>query len=212
MAPLVPPWASGHGEAENYLFPGEQVALIVRPHPVVLARHVVAPLITIAVFAAFPNSLTLTILVVFLARFSWDFGLWWVDRYILTTERILSLSGIITKSVISMPLGKITDLAYSRTLAGRLLGYGSINLESAGQRGLEKIEFLPDPDHFYRGILSLALTPRTRRRFPTQDIGKSIEDDDGSPDLRDTPESHVVVETGLGPRTEEVPAVRKSDD
>jgi len=149
-------------EAHSYLFHGEEVVLVVRPHPVVLARRMLLPLVSVALFAAVPTGVTAVILLILLTRFGWDIGLWWVDRYVLTTDRVLSMAGVITKKVVSLPLVKITDLTYKRSILGRLLGYGSLDLESAGQQDFGRIDFLPDPDHFYRAIMSLALGPRPK--------------------------------------------------
>jgi hypothetical protein len=147
-------------ESRTYLFTGEEIALTVRPHPIVLAKPAIAPLAAIALFAGFPNEATSIILLLILIRFTWDVALWWVDRYVLTTDRILSMAGIFNKKVVSMPLAKITDLTYERPILGRVFGYGTLDLESAGQQGLERIDFLPDPDHFYRSVMSLALGER----------------------------------------------------
>jgi hypothetical protein len=52
-----------------------------------------------------------------------------------------------------MPLTKITDLAVDRSLMGRMLGYGTIVLESAGQdQALSKLEFVPEPESMYLDI------------------------------------------------------------
>lgn len=161
-------------EARSYLFDGEEVSLIVRPHPVVLAKHLLPPLAGVALLAAYTNRVTLAIFLVVLVRFGWDVGLWWVDRYVLTTARILSLSGLITKTIVSMPLQRITDLRYSRSIPGRILGYGTLELETAGENGLDRISFLPDPDYFYRAIMSLSLGPRPHGR-PPENPGKPPE-------------------------------------
>ena len=148
------------GETRGYLFIGEEVALVVRPHPVVLWKPILWPLGAVALFSAFTNQFFFCLLIVALIKFSWSAGLWWVDRFALTTDRILSTSGIFSKKVVSMPLSKITDLTYERSLIGRILGYGSLDLESAGQEGLDRIDYLPDPDYFYRAVMSLALSPK----------------------------------------------------
>src|SRR5687768_3825452 len=96
-------------EARGYLFAGEEVALVIRPHPIVLAKSMLAPLAAIALLSAFFNQFTAIIFLIVLARFSWDVGMWWMDRYVLTTQRVLSLSGIITKKIVTLPLAKITD-------------------------------------------------------------------------------------------------------
>jgi hypothetical protein len=60
-----------------------------------------------------------------------------------------------------MPLIKVTDMSYSRPPAGRLLGYGEIVIESAGQdQALRRIRHLPDPDVLYLEICELLFGPR----------------------------------------------------
>ncbi len=140
-----------------YLFIGEKIVLIVRPHPIVLARDLILPFLGIVIAVAFPNWITLAILLVLLLRFLWEVLFWWHDRYVLTNDRMISLSGVFNKKAASMPLAKITDATYERSWLGRIFGYGLLNLESAGQVGFDKIDFLPDPDNFYRAVMSLAL-------------------------------------------------------
>lgn len=191
--------------ASGYLFAGEEVALVVRPHAIVLLKPGLAPMAAFALLTALPNRFTLAALVVVFARFVWDVGTWWEDRYILTTDRILSIDGILTKKVASLPLAKITDLTYSRSLIGRLLGYGTLDLESAGQRDFGKINFLPDPDYFYRAVMSLALGPRPE--------GEPPEDPGQAPTETLTIDEARAVNPDRDPtNTDEIPIIRKSDD
>lgn len=155
-------------EAENYLFDGEEIALETRHHAVILLKPALFPLGGLVLFSAQPNRVTFLILLACAARFAWAYALWYKDRFVLTGNRILSTSGFITTSVVSMPLSKITDLTYSRSLGGVVLGYGKLHLESAGQMQLESIDYLPDPDHFYRCVMALALGP------PTDDVGGEV--------------------------------------
>ena len=205
---------------KGYLFAGEEVALVVRPHPIVLLKPSMAPLAAVALFGAVGNRFTLAILLLVLARFGWDAGQWWVDRYTLTTERIISTSGILSKRVISMPLAKITDLTYERSLAGRLMGYGSLGLESAGQVGLERIEHLPEPDHFYRAVMSLALGPRPTARAAAHEEAEAAASPVPDPppipvppmlDLRGTPSGAGTNPDG-DPDTAQIPIIRTSED
>jgi hypothetical protein len=56
---------------------------------------------------------------------------------------------------------KVTDMSYSRPPVGRVLGYGEIVLESAGQdQALRRITFLPNPDDLYLEICELLFGPR----------------------------------------------------
>ena len=61
-----------------------------------------------------------------------------------------------TRRVRAVPLSKITHTDYRRTLSGRLLGYGTISLDSAGSHdGLRELTSIPRPDEVYRLIMSL---------------------------------------------------------
>jgi hypothetical protein len=181
-------------EVRSYLFRGEEVALVIRPHPVVLWKSVLAPFAAVALISAFPGTFTAVVLAIVMTRFAWDVAMWWMDRYVLTTERILSLSGIITKKVVTLPLGKITDLTYERSLLGRLLGYGSLGFESAGQQDFGRIDFVPDSDHFYRAVMALALGPSDPGGSDRHGQNSAV-----NPDKEPT-------------NTDEIPAIRRSDD
>jgi uncharacterized membrane protein YdbT with pleckstrin-like domain len=81
---------------------------------------------------------------------------WWVERIVVTDKRFLMTTGVFTTRVLMMPIGKVTDLTYKRTLSGRMLGYGTMIVESAGQiQALNKIEFLPQPVQVYDAISEL---------------------------------------------------------
>ena len=73
----------------------------------------------------------------------------WFDRHlVLTNKRIMVINGLVSKSVSSMPLPKLTDMVYHRSSMGRVLGYGLFDVESAGQdQALKIMNFVPDPDN-----------------------------------------------------------------
>lgn len=101
---------------------------------------------------------------------------WWVERIVVTDKRFMLTHGIITTNVAMMPITKVTDLTYRRPLLGRILGYGTMVVESAGQiQALNQITYLPRPEEVYDAISELvfgekgqnrspALTPPRRRR------------------------------------------------
>jgi PH (Pleckstrin Homology) domain-containing protein len=72
----------------------------------------------------------------------------------------LLIEGILTRKVAIMPLNKVTDLTYERSLAGRMLGYGVFVVESAGQhQAFSRIEYLPTPDSLYHDVSTLLFGP-----------------------------------------------------
>ncbi len=89
-------------------------------------------------------------------RFAYLVLSWWVERIVVTDKRVMMTTGIITTKVLMMPIGKVTDLTYKRTLGGRLLGYGTMVVESAGQiQALNKIDYLPKAEQVYDAISEL---------------------------------------------------------
>jgi len=81
---------------------------------------------------------------------------WWVERLVVTDKRFVLTSGVITTKVAMMPISKVTDLTYERSAWGRMFGYGTVVVESAGQiQALNRIEFLPSPEDFYDTISEL---------------------------------------------------------
>jgi uncharacterized membrane protein YdbT with pleckstrin-like domain len=87
---------------------------------------------------------------------AWKTGGWWITRYVITDERVMLIEGLISRRVRAVPLSKVTHTDYRRTLSGRLLGYGTISLDSAGTHdGLRELTSIPKPDQVYRLVMSL---------------------------------------------------------
>ena len=98
---------------------------------------------------------------------------WRVRHLLITRRRVLLTSGVIIRRVAMMPLRRITDLTYQETLFGQVFGYGTFRFESAGQdQGLDVIDFVPQPDVFYRRLSQLM--------FGTDASTNPVDDEDGT--------------------------------
>ena len=110
------------------------------------------------------DNLTFYLALVAVVRFTVIVLLWWTERIVVTDKRMMLSSGIITHRLGMMPLSKVTDLTFERTVAGRMLGYGTVIVESAGQnQAFEKIKYVPRPEEVYEAISErIFATGRTR--------------------------------------------------
>jgi uncharacterized membrane protein YdbT with pleckstrin-like domain len=89
---------------------------------------------------------------------------WWVERLVVTDKRFVLTSGVFTTKVAMMPISKVTDLTYERTAWGRLFGYGTVIVESAGQiQALNRIDYLPRPEEFYDTISELVFGDKQKQ-------------------------------------------------
>ena len=118
----------------------------------------------------------------FVLRLGWKLWAWRVDRIVVTDRRIFEVSGILTRNVASMPLENMTDITYRRSVLGRLLGYGELIVETAGQQqALNRISHLPKPDDFYRAITFLVTGGLTRPSDPEAVREINEDEDDTGP-------------------------------
>jgi uncharacterized membrane protein YdbT with pleckstrin-like domain len=150
---------------ERYLLPQEEQTVTIRRHPAMLLRYVaesLAGLILAGVLTAVVDQSTVLTVVwlawlVVLSRLTFKVFEWSDEFFAVTGVRVMLVHGLVTRRVDMMPLKKITDLTVDRSIMGRMLGYGTIVLESAGQdQALSKVEYCPEPEAIYLEISSVA--------------------------------------------------------
>ncbi len=73
---------------------------------------------------------------------------WWFTSYVLTTERLITRSGVIARSGIEIPLENINNVLFSQNVIERILKAGDLLIESAGESGQSPFENIPRPDEF----------------------------------------------------------------
>ena len=83
----------------------------------------------------------------------WYFLVWRIERYIVTTRRVIEAGGVINKYTHDTSLQAITDMNVGHPWLGRIVGYGEIDLLTAAEAGTAKIRFLPDADGFKKALL-----------------------------------------------------------
>jgi membrane protein YdbS with pleckstrin-like domain len=145
---------------DKYLLPKEVRVATVRRHPAVLllpsAQAVGGLLAAAALSATILRGHGLLEGVVWVGWgilmlwLIWDVANWAVDYFVITSDRILLMSGLFTRSVNMMPLSKVTEMSFHRTFVGRLLGYGDFVVEAAGKDAvLRNIDHIPYPEQLY---------------------------------------------------------------
>ncbi len=77
-----------------------------------------------------------------------DFFQWWNRKYIITDFRVIQISGIINKDVIDSALEKINDVKLTQSFFGRIFNFGTIEILTASEIGINKIRTLGSPIRF----------------------------------------------------------------
>lgn len=73
---------------------------------------------------------------------------WWFTRFVLTNERLILRKGVIARSGVEIPLEVINDVIFSQSVFERLLGFGDLIIESAGELGQSRFSDIPRPEEF----------------------------------------------------------------
>ncbi len=171
---LIAPGGTPPAEVNKYLLPHEQQVITVRRHPAVLMGPVLLALggligAVVLSDTILKDQTSLVYLVwigwgILLVRLAWKTLDWSVDYFVVTSQRMILTSGVLTRKVAMMPLVKVTDMSFQRSFWGRLFGYGEFILESAGQdQALRTVDHIPYPEQLYLEVCNLI--------FPSKDDG-----------------------------------------
>ncbi|MCP2345902.1 PH domain-containing protein [Nonomuraea roseoviolacea] len=68
---------------------------------------------------------------------------WKNTGYVLTTHRFTISSGVLNKSTDEIPMAKVNTVSSDQTFVERLLGCGTLTVESAGDRGQIVLRDIP---------------------------------------------------------------------
>lgn len=148
-------------EMAKYLLANETCVALVRRHWAMILPQTLTIVITwtlwAIVLAARPPAVLSDIATMFFvfsaAWFGWIALDWREEVLAVTDKRVLLVTGLLTKRLAVMPLSKVTDMTFERSPAGRVLGYGTFVMESAGQaQALSRIEFVRKPDQLYHRL------------------------------------------------------------
>jgi hypothetical protein len=151
------------GAVGRYLLDGERVLTAVHQHWAKVAEPVASVTVALVLVLAFDSVVPASLgTVADLLWWAWFVlvgrAIWKVierqhDWFVATDKRLILTHGLITRRVAMMPLTKVTDMSYNRSAMGRLLGYGTFVMESAGQdQALHRVRWVADPDRTYRAI------------------------------------------------------------
>jgi len=155
---------------DRLLAPGERVVVRTRRHAVVLLRNVGAALFVIlagaflAVYVGgvgrFPEparvwawgGVGIAVVGLLIALPAWL--RWRSEEYLVTDRRVIQLEGVLSKKVLDSSLEKINDVRLSQSLAGRLFGFGTIEILTASETGMNRLDQVPAPLEFKRAMMA----------------------------------------------------------
>jgi len=131
----------------------EDIVLDLHPHWWFFAGPALALVASIAlvvVTAAKTDSdialyLAAGVLVLMLLWFVGRYLRWATTNFVVTTDRLIYRSGVLAKHGREIPLERVNDIGFHQTFFERIIGAGSLVIESAGELGQEPFTTIPHP-------------------------------------------------------------------
>ncbi len=77
---------------------------------------------------------------------------WSTTHFVITTDRVIFRSGLITKSGIEIPLERVNTVHFHQGIFERLVGAGDLLIESGGESGQQRFTDISQPDRIQRAI------------------------------------------------------------
>lgn len=96
---------------------------------------------------------SLILLVVGLAMVGYSYIRWWVEDYIVTNQKVVKVEGLINKRTSGAALEKINDVVMQQGPLGRILGYGTLEVNTASDSSDLHYATMRAPAEFRRAML-----------------------------------------------------------
>jgi uncharacterized membrane protein YdbT with pleckstrin-like domain len=162
---------------EKLLSPDEEIISEFRPHWSQILREAALTLLVVAL-----------IILVAIQDFDWEvwvivalvvawfvlvlagFIRWWTTQHVITNERVIHRTGLISKKGKEIPLEVINDVAFNQRAWERVFGTGDLLIESAGTHGQSHYSDIPGPER----VQSLIYQAREVRKMDMESGGRHV--------------------------------------
>ena len=143
------------------LLPGETIVLRRHPHWVVAVRSLTWPVLLVVLVAAGDHFIRESLIardvkmVVTLAAVA-ILGVWLIVTWLrwtatsftITDQRVILDTGVLGRSSKVIPIDRVQDVSTRQPILGRILGFGTVEIDAAGSQGAERLDHLPAPNAF----------------------------------------------------------------
>jgi membrane protein YdbS with pleckstrin-like domain len=143
------------------LIEGEELVLDLRPHWIALVMPALATVATIAVmivlYETFEEGILDTIVGVAGTLFLLAYPVrrlvdWLTSHFVVTSDRIIHRRGFIAKYSMEVPLEAINDVRFEQGILDRVIGAGTLVVQSASEAGRQVFDHIRDPEGVQKTI------------------------------------------------------------
>jgi uncharacterized membrane protein YdbT with pleckstrin-like domain len=158
------------------LIEGEELVLDLRPHWIALIMPAIATIATIAVmlvlYDTFEEGILDTVVGVAGALFLLAYPVrklvdWLTSHFVVTSDRIIHRRGFIAKYSMEVPLEAINDVRFEQGIVARIIGAGTLVVQSASEAGRQVFDHIRKPEMVQKTIYHQGELNQQRMRSGT---------------------------------------------
>jgi uncharacterized membrane protein YdbT with pleckstrin-like domain len=149
---------------KDLLNEGETIVISTRTHPKALILPILALVVLLAIGVFVQTAIderivSLVVWAIVAVGVVWfvlrPFLVWLTATYSITTRRLITRHGVITRRGHDIPLTRISDVAYEKDLLDRLLGCGTLVISDASTHGQVALPDIPRIEKVQRDLSDL---------------------------------------------------------
>jgi uncharacterized membrane protein YdbT with pleckstrin-like domain len=145
---------------KRLLVPGEELVLDLRPHWIALVLPGLAAIGAVLVgfwliskFDGVVNWVILAGMAILLMAYPLRRLIWWLTSYfVVTSDRLIHREGWIAKRSMEIPLEAINDVRFKQGVFERIIGAGTLVVQSASESGREEFKAIRSPEDVQKTI------------------------------------------------------------
>lgn len=149
---------------KDLLNPGETIVVSTRTHPKALILPILALVVLLAIGVAVMTVIdqeivTLVIWAVVAIGIVWfvlrPFLAWFTSTYTITSQRLITRHGVMTRKGHDIALSRISDVSYERDIIDRLLGCGTLLISDASPNPPARLPDIPGVEDTQKKLAQL---------------------------------------------------------
>jgi uncharacterized membrane protein YdbT with pleckstrin-like domain len=157
---------------QENLHPNEELVLDLHPHwwtitPSILALVIVLVFGILALANDWPEPVKFLAAILIIANLVW-FGIRYLQlittHFVLTSDRVIYRSGIVSKRGVEIPLDSINAIHFNQRIWERMLGLGDLKVDSASVEGVSEFENVRKP-HRVQNEIYIKMEENENRKF-----------------------------------------------
>jgi uncharacterized membrane protein YdbT with pleckstrin-like domain len=146
------------GFPRRLLIEGEELIFDLRPHWIALTLPILAALaaFVLAVWGMTQFNVDWWVLVAFavvLLLYPIPKLVWWLtSHFVVTSDRVIHREGWISKRSMEVPLEAINDVRFEQGIFDRIVGAGTVTIQSASEAGRQVFDHIRKPEEVQKTI------------------------------------------------------------